>query len=67
MKQRKVRSAQDRVEQALRAANRSLRDEVVALMLDIAALRELTEPSPAPRQPCQAGAIRGVPSRRMHG
>ena len=67
MKHRKVRSPQDRVEEALRAANRSLRDEVVALMLDIAALRELTERLPAPQSPCQAGAIDSAPLRRMHG
>jgi len=67
MKQRKVRSPQERVEEALRMANRSLRDEVVALMLDIAALRELTERLPASQPPCQADAMRGAPSRRMHG
>ncbi|MBR0750775.1 hypothetical protein JQ604_01095 [Bradyrhizobium jicamae] len=67
MKQRKVRSPQDRVEEALRAANRSLRDEVVALMLDIAALRELTERLPASQPRCQADTIGRAPSRRMHG
>ena len=49
MKQHKVQHSHQPIEEALLATNQSLRNEVVALMLDIAALREIHEPPAASR------------------
>ena len=43
MKQHKIQHLHQPIEEALLATNQSLRNEVVALMLDIAELREIHE------------------------
>lgn len=43
MKQHKIQRLHQPIEEALLATNQSLRNEVVALMLDIAELREIHE------------------------
>ncbi|MCC8966168.1 hypothetical protein H8A95_28550 [Bradyrhizobium sp. Pear76] len=45
MKQHKIQHLHRPIEEALLATNQSLRNEVVALMLDIAELREIHERS----------------------
>jgi len=64
MNQQKIQHLQEPVEEALLATNRSLRNEVVALLLDIAELREMNDRRPVRMSREQSGPY--VALRRVH-
>ena len=68
MKQQKIQHLHQPIEDALLATNRSLRNEIVGLLLDILELREMNERSPASRSigvSCEQNSPR-VALRRSH-
>jgi len=68
MNQQKIQHLQEPAEEVLLATNRSLRNEIVALLLDIAELREINE-RPSASRPIRMSCQQNGPSvalRRVH-
>lgn len=68
MKQQKIQPLHQPIEEALLAANELLRNEIIALLLDIAELREVHE-QPAARRSFQMSRepnVARVAMRRIH-